>query len=142
MKYHFRIHKGGKGYWAQCVELDGCRTQGKTLEKLRANMKVALNLYLDEPEDSATIFPMPKQVRRSKRVEEVVVDPQVAFAFLLRRERLLNHMTQQSVAARMNVGLYSYQRLESAKTANPRLATVAKVSKVFLRFPFAQIVKW
>ena len=33
MEYHFKIHKEKNGYWAECIELSGCNTQGDTLEE-------------------------------------------------------------------------------------------------------------
>jgi len=133
MKYHFRIHKEDRGYWAECIELSGCKTEGDNLEELEANMQESLNLYLDEPETSKIIFPLPQKISESKNVKAISVDPNVAFAFVLRRERLLRKLTQKKVADLLGVGLYSYQRLESSKTANPRFSTIVKLVQVFPR---------
>jgi antitoxin HicB len=38
MKYHFKIHKEGKGFWAECIELSGCFTEADSKEELRKNM--------------------------------------------------------------------------------------------------------
>ncbi len=51
MKYHFKIHKEGKGFWAECLELEGCITQGKTLNKVDPKVQ--------------TIFPLKKVMLRS-----------------------------------------------------------------------------
>ena len=51
MRYHFKIHKEDIGYSAQCIELPGCVTQGDTMQELQKNMRDALNLYIEEPED-------------------------------------------------------------------------------------------
>ncbi len=140
MEYHFKIHKGGKGYWAECIELKGCATQGKDRKVLERNMKEALNAYLDEPESSRVIYPLPKVHAPNNGVAAVPVNPQVAFAFLLRRERLQKKLTQKKVAERLRVGLYSYQRLESSRTANPRLSTIAKIRTVFPSLPIEKLV--
>lgn len=50
LKYHFKIHKEDEGYWAECIELNGCVTQGDTLEELHHNIREALQVYLQEPE--------------------------------------------------------------------------------------------
>ena len=47
MKYQFKIHKEGNGYWAQCIEFEGCITQADSIEELHRNMQEALNLYLE-----------------------------------------------------------------------------------------------
>jgi predicted RNase H-like HicB family nuclease len=49
------------GYWAQCVELDGCITQGDTLDELKTNREDVLNLMLDEPADSKLVFNLPRE---------------------------------------------------------------------------------
>lgn len=60
MVYHFRVHEEDNGYWAECVELAGCITEADSLDWLAANAEEALNLYLDEPETFAVIFPLPE----------------------------------------------------------------------------------
>jgi predicted RNase H-like HicB family nuclease len=85
MIYHFKIHKEKKGFWAQCIELPGCVTQGDSLKELRTNMQDALNLYIEEPNNSDDLAELPSQsLTRSKNIESVVVDPLIAFAFLVR----------------------------------------------------------
>nr|NGX27718.1 hypothetical protein [Chlamydiota bacterium] len=95
MKYHFKIHKEGKHFWAQCVELEGCITQGTSLKDLRKNMQEALNLYVQEPESSKDLAALPDEsIRRSKSIEEVSLDPQIAFSFMVRYYRIKYGMTQ------------------------------------------------
>lgn len=135
MKYHFKIHKEGKGFWAECLEFEGCITQGKTLEELHKNMQEALNLYIQEPEDSTDLSPFPDvSIKKSRTVVEVPVDPEVAFAFLMRYYRIKHRMTQKEAAKRMGFGtLFSYQRLEGKK-CNPNLKTISKIRQVFPDF--------
>jgi predicted RNase H-like HicB family nuclease len=46
------IEKDDEGYYAYCPELDGCQTQGDTLEEVLANIREAVALYLETlPED-------------------------------------------------------------------------------------------
>lgn len=131
MKYHFKLHKEGKGYWAECVELKGCFTQAETLVELKDNLKDALDLYLDEPEDSKVLFPLPKKRVKGQNIVQVEVNPQIALAFLLRRERLKKKWTQVVVAKLLGMPLYSYQRLENSKTANPEWKTLTKLLQIF-----------
>lgn len=136
MKYHFKVHKEGKYYWAQCIELEGCITQGKNLRELHVNMEEALNLYIQEPEDSSELAPLPKKsIRKSKSVVEVVVDPEIAFSFMVRYHRIKKHkITQNQAAKKMGFEtLYSYQRLE-AKKCNPSLKILSRVKKAFPDF--------
>lgn len=41
------IEKDEYGYYAYCPELEGCQTQGDSLEEVIANMKEAAELYLE-----------------------------------------------------------------------------------------------
>lgn len=134
MKYHFKIHEESKGFWAECVELEGCVAQGDSIEELCDEMYESLNLYIQEPADSKFLAPLPDSaIKTSKSVVEVGVDPQVAFGFLVRYYRIKNQMTQQEVAKLMGFDkIYSYQRLESR--CNPSLATISKVKEVFPDF--------
>lgn len=70
MGYHFKIHKEDSGYWAECLELEGCLTQGASLKELQANMKEALELYLDEPE--AIRQELPKPMRHLKEAKNII----------------------------------------------------------------------
>ena len=135
MKYHFKIHKEERGYFARCIELPGCITEGDTLEALQKNMRDALNLYIEEPENSKDLAALPDDtIIKSKNILEVPVDPHVAFAFLIRYFRIKRGLSQQEAAERMGfANLYSYQRLEAAK-CNPSLKMLSKIKQVFPDF--------
>ena len=48
MKYRVIVEKDEYGYVGEVIGLDGCYTQGKTLEELIENLKEAISLYLPE----------------------------------------------------------------------------------------------
>jgi|SRR5579862_1464055 len=135
MKYHFKIRKEKKGFSAQCIELEGCLTQGDSMKELFKNMQEALNLYVQEPEDSTDLASFPNDsIRKSKNVVEVALDPEVAFSFMVRYYRIKHKMTQSEAAKKMGFeNLYSYQRLE-AKKCNPSLKIISKIKQVFPDF--------
>jgi len=134
MKYHFRIHKGERFPWAQCIEGDWA-TQGHSMKELVFNMHEALNGVLDEPEDSTWIPPMPDPTIKGRNIVEVEVDPKIAMAMMIRVSRLKHGLTQREAARRMGIANVSqYQRLESGKTANPELGTLVKIKKLFPEF--------
>lgn len=136
MKYHFKIHQESKGFWAECIELKGCVTEGDTIEELCDNMQVALNLYLEEPIDSKEVAPLPQKIAVSNSIVEVPVCPQIAFAFLVRYYRHKQGLTQKQAAKKMGFEkMYSYQRLESGR-CNPSLKTMSKIKEVFPDFSF------
>lgn len=41
------IEKDEYGYYAYCPELDGCQSQGDSFEEVMANIKEAIELYLE-----------------------------------------------------------------------------------------------
>lgn len=131
MRYHFKIHKEKGGFWAQCIELPGCVTQGDSKQELYANMQEALNLYLEEPEDSNQLAPLPKKsVKPSPNIVEVPVAPSIALAFAIRTHRIKRGLTQRQVAQKLGMkGIYSYQRLE--RRCNPTLDLIHKLVTLF-----------
>ena len=135
MKYHFKVHKEGKYFWAQCIELEGCITQAKDMEELVDNMQEALNLYVQEPEDSKDLAALPDEsIKKSKNLVEIALDPEVAFSFMVRYYRIKHGTTQKEAAKEMGFDtIYSYQRLE-AKRCNPSLKIISKIKKMFPDF--------
>jgi antitoxin HicB len=135
MKYHFKIHKEGDGFWAQCIELSGCVTEADSMNELKKNMEEALNLYVEETEDSKELASLPDEsIRLSRNVVEVPLNSQIAFAFMVRYYRIKHGLTQQQAAKQMGFDtIYSYQRLENKK-CNPSLKMIAKIKKVFPEF--------
>ena len=129
MTYHFKVHRAKDGYWAECIELMGCATEGDTREELERNAREALNLYLDEPANSTATFPLPKPAGGTG-VLSIPVEPGIALSVLLRNYRLHHRYTQRQVARRLGMkNLYSYQRLE--RRSNPSLQTLQKLKLVF-----------
>lgn len=137
MVYHFKIHKEADGYWAECLELQGCNAQGDDISELEENMKESLNLFLSEPESSKHIFPLPRvDIKKSKTIVKVQVDSSVAFAMLMRQIRINHAFTLKKMASILDYkNINSYVKLEKPKTANPELRTIAKVVKCFNDFP-------
>ena len=135
MKYHFKVHKEGNGFWAQCIELTGCITEADSMDELRCNMQEALNLYVEEPKESKELASLPDEsIRISRSIIEVALDPQIAFAFMVRYYRIKHSLTQQQAAKRMGFDkIYSYQRLESRR-CNPSLRTMSRVKRAYPDF--------
>jgi antitoxin HicB len=141
MRYHFKVHKEKEGFWAECIELPGCVTQGDTKEELYANMQEALNLYLEEHEDFEYLVPLPKtSIKTGRSVLEIPVDPAVALAFSIRQQRIKKGMTQRQVASHLGMkGIYSYQRLE--RRCNPTLALICKLILLFPALSLDKILR-
>ncbi|MEA1911345.1 MAG: type II toxin-antitoxin system HicB family antitoxin [Spirochaetota bacterium] len=135
MKYHFRIHEEENGYWGQCLEIDSCHSQGDTIPILKKMLEEALDLTLDEPAGSNMIFPMPDSKYNSIRdVITIPVDNKIAFALLVRQNRISKRMTQKEAQEAMGLpSRTSYTRLESK--GNPTFSTIEKLLKAFPDFP-------
>jgi len=140
--YHFKIHNDNDGLWAECIELEGCATQADNINELKQNMEEALNLYLDEPNDSKAVFPFPDDsIKESDKIVKIKVNPGIAFAGYLRALRINHNLTQKQVSVMLGLKhLYSYQRLESSKKANPELKTLEKIKEVFPEFNLNLII--
>jgi predicted RNase H-like HicB family nuclease len=138
MKYHFRVHKEEGKYWAECVELDGCYTDGNTLEELKQNAVDSLTLFLDEPNDSTIEMPLPNENVNGEDIIPINVPIENAFGIVLRNYRLSHKLSQSIMAQRLGIKyIYGYQRLE--KKANPTLSMIKKIIDEFPDFPI-QIV--
>jgi len=59
------IEKDEHGFYTWCPELKGCQTQGVTLEEAMANIKEAIDLYLET---------LPADERDHRRVAELVFE--------------------------------------------------------------------
>jgi predicted RNase H-like HicB family nuclease len=47
MKVSVVIEKDEYGYYAYCPQLEGCHTQGDSLEEVLSNIKEAIELYIE-----------------------------------------------------------------------------------------------
>jgi predicted RNase H-like HicB family nuclease len=49
-----KIHPAEEGgYWAEAPSLPGCFSQGETLDEVRANIREAIELYLEDTDEAA-----------------------------------------------------------------------------------------
>jgi predicted RNase H-like HicB family nuclease/DNA-binding XRE family transcriptional regulator len=140
MIYHFNIHEEDNGFWAECVELPGCKTQAETYDGLIAACEESLNLFLEEPKDSKVVFPLPNELlENDSSLLGIAVEPEIALAVLLRFYRFNSRLTQKQVAEMLGMkNIYSYQRLE--KRSNPNLTTIKKIHNIFPEINLEKIV--
>jgi predicted RNase H-like HicB family nuclease len=66
------IEKDEDGYYAYCPQLEGCQTQGDTLEEVQENIKEAIELYL------STLSEEEKKLRLSQEIQSMTVEVSVA----------------------------------------------------------------
>jgi DNA-binding XRE family transcriptional regulator len=105
------------------------------MEDLRGNMQEALNIYIEEPENSKKLAPLPDDsISPSRNILEVQLDPSIAFSFMVRYNRIQNGLTQREAANKLGFeNIYSYQRLENKK-CNPTLKVIYQIKKAFPDF--------
>lgn len=66
------VEKDEYGYYAYCPELEGCQTQGDSLEKVIDNIKEAIKLYLE------TLSEDERKACLSKEILTTTLEVQVA----------------------------------------------------------------
>ena len=120
--------------------MPGCRTQAETRDELPAACEESLNLYLEEPQDSKVVFPLPDDLLDADpSFLGIEVEPDLALAVLLRFHRHSSRLTQKQVADMLGMkNIYSYQRLE--KRSNPTLALIKKIHRLFPEINLDEIV--
>jgi predicted RNase H-like HicB family nuclease/DNA-binding XRE family transcriptional regulator len=140
MIYHFTVHKEDEGFWAECVELSGCKTQADSFDALNNACEESLNLYLEEPKGSKMVFPLPDEsLDNDASLIKATVEPEIALAVLLKHHRSKSKLTQKQMAEILGMkNLYSYQRLE--KRSNPTLSIIKKIHAVFPEIRLEKIV--
>lgn len=138
MQYNFKVTKEDSGFSAHCVELNGCYTQGDTKAELEKNMKEALNLYLCENEDSKIIHPWPEAPK--KGCIPVDVEPNIAFAMIMRQARIRKKMSQRQMQIHLGLrSLSNYQRLEDPKQVNPEFKTLVNIFRLMPEINFGLV---
>jgi len=69
-KVNVIIEKDEYGYYAYCPELEGCQTQGDSLEEVLSNIREAIELYLGTlSKDEIKTF-LSKEILTTSLVEE------------------------------------------------------------------------
>lgn len=141
MKYHFKYFVDERGgYFAECIELEGCRTEADTIEELNKNIQDVLNLYLDENSNSKTIFPLPQKELKGKNIIAVNPNPDILLSQILRMLRLNKNLTIEEVSKKLNYkSAYAYQKYELHK-ASPNFKTLVKLKKVFPELDLNEII--
>ena len=121
-------------FGADCVELEGCCSEGDTMEELQQNLQEALNLDLNEPAGSNILLPLPdRSLEDREDIIKIQVDTNIAFALLVRHYRIRNRITQKEAQEALGLpNRTSYTNLE--RDGNPRLDTIEKNIKAYPDF--------
>lgn len=71
-KINIIIEKDKNGFYAYCPELEGCQTQGDSLEEVTENIKEAIELYIETLSDEE------KKAIATKEISTMTLEVQVA----------------------------------------------------------------
>ncbi|MGK7885647.1 MAG: type II toxin-antitoxin system HicB family antitoxin [Crocosphaera sp.] len=71
-KINVVIEKDEYGYYAYCPQLEGCQTQGDTIEEIKTNITEAIELYL------STLSEEEKTERLSQEIITMTMEVKVA----------------------------------------------------------------
>jgi predicted RNase H-like HicB family nuclease len=139
MEYHFRVHEESDGLWAECIELEGCVTQGDDIADLERSAREALAVFLDEPAGSGVDIPLPKESVQEGNTFAIEISPEVAFGLVLRHYRMAHKLSQSDMAHKLGMNhIYSYQRLE--RRPNPTLGIIKKIKDAIPDFPLERVL--
>ncbi len=64
------IEKDEDGYYAFCPQLEGCQSEGDTLEEIKVNIQEAIDLYL------STVSALEKNTLLSQEIQTMTVEVQ------------------------------------------------------------------
>ena len=62
--YNIKVTEHKEGFTGQCLELLGAISEGKTIEELKANMKEAIEIVLEEINESAKSGTITVEIRK------------------------------------------------------------------------------
>lgn len=101
------------GYSVSFPDLDGCFTQGDTLEDALAMANEAMELTLEDVFDGDPLPECKTKANEKKGLYRIDVDPELAIALQVAAAR--GKVPQATVAREMGMTKQAYQRLEDPK---------------------------
>lgn len=122
------VKEENDNYLVEFPDLDGCLTEGETLQEALVNAKEALDGWLAASCDRDLKIPEPKFNKTGKNYYLISVDLKIEFAIKLRRIRKKRGLSQSAVARLLGISQQAYAKFESPDSTNPSLETIQKLS--------------
>src|SRR3989338_498232 len=122
--------KEDKSFLVEFPDLEGCLTEGETLDAALKNAKEALSGYLASIFDRGFAITEPSQLK-GKNIHLIEPETEVATPIMLRKIREGLQMNQIEAAKRLGISYQAYQRLENLNKCNPTIKTIEKVARIF-----------
>ena len=130
ISYPALFHPDENGFWVEFPDLDGCVTEGNSLEDAKIMAKETLSSVLESMDSRKFSIPKPSVIK-GKNVFYIEPELKVAFAISLKQERERLRLTQKQAAEKANIKWAFYQRIENPRKSNPTLSTIEKLRAVF-----------
>lgn len=120
----------GKYYLVQFPDLEGCITEGDTIEEAKNNAKDALTGYLESIDLRSIKIPTPSKMK-GKEIFYIEPEKNVEFAIILKLLRQKKGLSQKAIAKQLEISFQAYQKYENPVKANPTLKKIIKLEKIF-----------
>lgn len=114
------------GYSVSFPDLDGCFTQGDTLEEALENAREAMELTLEDVFDGEPLPASKTKANESKGLYRIEVDPELSVALQVAAAR--GKVPQTAIAQKMGMTKQAYQRLES-RNANLSVKMLKRIAQ-------------
>lgn len=121
--------KEDKSFLVKFPDLEGCLTEGETLDDALKNAKEALSGYLASIFERGFTIPEASQLK-GKNIYLIEPEPEVSTPIMLRKIREGLKINQIEAAKRLGISYQAYQRLENPNKCNPTIKTLEKVAKI------------
>lgn len=128
IKYPGFVHNDPDGLWIEFPDLDGCVTQGDSMEELIAMAEEALSLYLEDFIDSEKQTPAISPLK-GENIVYIEPYPEIAIPLMIRELRKQQNLTQTQLAEKIGVKYQTYQQVENIKKFNATVKTLNKIAK-------------
>ena len=125
-----RYSKDDGSYLVEFPDLEGCLTEGASIEEALINAKEALSGYLSSIFERGFSVPETSALK-GKNVYMIEPEPEVSTPIMLRKMREELDINQIEAAKRLNISYQAYQRLENPTKCNPTIKTLEKVARAF-----------
>lgn len=122
--------KEDKSFLVEFPDLEGCLTEGETLDAALKNAKEVLSGYLASIFERGFAIPEPSQLK-GKNIHLIEPETEVATPIMLRKIREELKINQIEAAKRLGISYQAYQRLENPNKCNPTIKTLEKVARIF-----------
>jgi antitoxin HicB len=128
--YYARVRKqGGGGYLVEFPDLQGCLTEGKTIQAALDHAREALSGWLFVAIRKGDEVPL-SRVRRGRGYHLIVPDLDVAIPLAILSARKRRGFTQEQVADALGISQQAYRKFELPGKSNPTLKSLQRLSQV------------